>query len=175
MMDMASLWRRLMTLVGSGSVNLTDDTAAVQTLQVSHSMNAIADKLPRLAEYGFQSSPPAGADAVILWMGGQTSDGVVIATGHQQYRMRSLATGEVAISDDKGQKVLLSVSGIRIEGGTLPVEINTTGGLTINADLNVNGATAFTGTVTANGHSIDEGHKHTGGTLAGGFTGIVTP
>src|SRR5581483_6754840 len=72
---------------------------------------------PSLAEYGFQSLPPAGSDVVLLCLAGDHTEGVIVATGNQTYRMRGLADGEVAISDDKGQFVYLSADGIRIDGG----------------------------------------------------------
>ena len=167
MEELERVYRRVLMLVRSGRGLLVNDAGSVQTVQVRLSGAEVLDDVPRLAEYGFQSNPPAGDDKVVLFIGGNLTDGVVIATGHQLYRMRGLATGEVSISDDKGQRVFLSAAGIRIEGGTLPMQINASAGLTINAN------TVFHGTVMANGHRIDEAHKHTGGTISG-LTGVVT-
>lgn len=175
-MDLAQIWRRLLHVVGRGRALLVDDAGAVQVLQVRLGADWVQDRLPRLAEYGFQSVPPAGSDAVLLFLGGNTSDGVVIATGSQTFRLKGLASGEVAISDNAGQKVYLSAAGIRIEGAGLPIEITTSAAMTLNAaTLEVNADTTFTGTVHANGHAIDETHIHLGGTLTGGKTGVVTP
>ena len=148
------MYRRFLMLVRSGKATLVNDAAPTQQMQITLSQVEVLDGVLRIAEYGFQSVPPAGADVVAVFPGGNLSDGVVIATGHQTYRLRSLATGEVAISDDKGQRVYLSAAGIRIEGAALPVQINTTGGLTVNAD------TTFNGSVYANGKRIDNLHHH---------------
>ena len=161
------VYRRVLLLVRAGQGNLVKDGGHTQTVQASLGTGEVLDDMTRITEYGFQSVPPAGFDLIALFLGGNTSDGVVIATQHQQYRMRALANGEVSISDDKNQKVYLSAAGIRIEGGSLPVQINASAGLTINAN------TIFNGMVTANGHRIDQTHVHTGGTISG-LTGVVT-
>ena len=148
------VYRRVLMLCRSGKATLVNDAVPTQQMQITLSQIEVLDGVLRLAEYGFQSVPPAGADVVALFPAGNLGDGVVIATGHQTYRLRALATGEVAISDDKGQRVYLSAAGIRIEGGALPVQINTTGGLTVNAD------TTFNGSVYANGKRIDNLHHH---------------
>jgi len=175
MFDLSEVARRLVGLVSRGRLKFVDDSAAVQKVQVRVITGVLQDNVPRLAEYGFQSRPPADADAVLVYLGGNSSDGVVIATGHQTYRVRGLAEGEVCLSDNHGQKLYLSQGGIRIEGASLPVQINTSstltinasGGATLNGNLAVNGNTTFAGQVSANGHRIDDTHKHTGGTISG--------
>lgn len=57
--------------------------------------------------YGFTSRPHAGTEAVIIPLGGKTSHGIVIATENHQYRLTSLATGEVALYTDEGAKIVL--------------------------------------------------------------------
>lgn len=184
------IWRRVLLLVGRGRVTLVDDSGAVQFMQARLDSSSLKDGIPRLAEYGFQSNPPVGSDVTVLFMAGNRSDGVVIACGHQTYRMRGLADGEVAISDDKGQHVYLSAAGIRVQGNNLPIQVDTMSSVTVNAasakvscsgdieldaaTLHVNANTTFTGTVTANGHRIDETHHHSGVTAGGANTGAVT-
>lgn len=162
------IYRRLLRVIGYGEITLVDDSGPVQLVQVRLDQITVQDGVPRLTEYGFQSNPPPGADAALAFLMGSASDGVSIATGHQTWRLRGLATGEVAISDDKGQKVYLSAAGIRIEGGSMPMQINASVGLTINANVTING------TVTANGHRIDETHRHGGVQTGSGNTGVVT-
>ena len=158
--------KRLRLLVMRGRVQLVDDSGAAQLMQVKVQNGWTQDRVPRLAEYGLHSNPPAGSDVTLLFIGGNPSDAVVIATGHQQYRLH-LQPGEVAISDDKGQKVHLSATGIRIDGAALPIEVKTTGNVKIDA-----ARTDFVGQVWANGKRIDNLHYHPGGTLAGN-TGTV--
>jgi phage baseplate assembly protein V len=57
--------------------------------------------------YGLTSSPPAGTMAVILPLGGKTSHGILIATEHGSYRLKSLKSGEVALYSDEGDVIAL--------------------------------------------------------------------
>lgn len=152
----SNLWRRMLLVIGRGRVALANDAGAVQLLQVVMSAAEIQDHAPRLAEYGFTSNPPPGSDVAMVFLGGNRTDGLVIATGNQQYRLKGLAPGEVALYDDAGQVVRLTPAGIVI---TAPL------------GLTVNGNTIFNGTVTANGHRIDDTHKHGGVQTGGGNTG----
>lgn len=166
------LWRRLQLFVGRGRVSFVNDAGPVQLVQVRLNAAEMADATPRLAEYGFQSNPPTGSDGVLLFLSGDRSNGVVIATGSQTYRMRGLASGEVAISDDKGQSVYLSAAGIRIDGGGLPISISNTPHLTATADtITLNGDTTINGTTVLNGPIVQEaGGSGTGASLIGPLT-----
>lgn len=148
------LWRRVLHLVASARVLIVRDAGPAQLIQASLNAATLCDDVPRLAEYGFTSAPPAGADAIAVAVAGDSSGMVIIATNHQTYRLRGLGDGEVAVHDDKGQSIELRASGIVINGAALPMTIRTTGGLSIEAD------TTFTGTVYANGKRIDDQHHH---------------
>lgn len=112
------VWNRLMLLIGRGRVNTVDDSGNVQKMQAQLGADEIVDNIARLAEYGFTSNPPPGSDVVIAFIAGERSNGVVIATGNQKFRMKALASGDVAIYDLRGQSVLLGPGGIRM---TAPV------------------------------------------------------
>lgn len=57
----------------------------------------IIDKTPRLAEYGFDSCPPDGSEAVVLFLFGRRSAGVIIATGYAAGRPKDLKPGEAMV------------------------------------------------------------------------------
>ncbi|MDB5822158.1 MAG: putative baseplate assembly protein Gp45,Mu-like protein [Herminiimonas sp.] len=118
MMDsIQRLYQRLLHVVGRGRVTQGNDTGNVQTLQLRLGPDELRDNTPRLAEFGFTSMPPVGSDAVLVFVGGDRSNGVVIATGHQASRLKNLKAGEVAIYDDQGQSVYLTRAGIIVNGG----------------------------------------------------------
>lgn len=117
------LYGRLLLLVGRGRVCATDDAGNVQRLQVRLGQDELRDATPRLAEYGLTSVPPAGSDAVVIFVGGDRSMGVAVATGNQAARPKGLAVGEVAIHDDQGQMVHITRAGIVIKGAGKPVTI----------------------------------------------------
>ena len=72
----------------------------------------LRDKTPVLGLFGLTSSPPVKTDVTVLFLGGERDKGVVIAHGHQTYRVRNLASGDVCLHDAHGNKVVLSAAGI---------------------------------------------------------------
>lgn len=127
MMGMAErLYSRLQMVVGRGRVTTSDDSGNVQTLQVRLGQDEVRDDTPRLAEYGLTSVPPVGTDAIVIFIGGDRSTGVAVATGNQAARPKGLAVGEVAIYDDQGQMVHITRAGITIKGAGMPVTIQDT-------------------------------------------------
>jgi phage baseplate assembly protein V len=115
------LGRRILLLMARGAIALVDDTKSVQTLQVRLNALELIPDVPRYAEYGFTSNPPAGTQALIAFKNGDRNDGFVIATSNARYRMTALASGEVAIHDNNGQSVYLSAAGIVVNGGGNPI------------------------------------------------------
>lgn len=129
------LYRRVMLVVGRGRIKTGSDTGAAQQQQVTLGPFETFDNVPRLSEYGFNSMPPPESDAVLIFVGGNRVDGVIIATGNQTYRMRSLKPGEVSISDNLGQSVYLTQNGIVVSGAGLPVLVTNTPEITLDTPL----------------------------------------
>ncbi len=151
--------RRLLMTIGRGRVTTGDDTGNVQIQQVQLGANELRDQTPRLAEFGFASMPPAGADVIVLFVGGDRSNGVIIASGDIATRMKNLQPGESALYDAQGKSVYLSVGGIVIEAKGQPVTINnastatidTSGDVTVNCGGNAEVAAAGTATINGQG------------------------
>lgn len=142
LMAVPRIWRRVQTLISRGRIYApANDSGNVQMLQITLNDLEIRDNTPRLAEYGFtsvplppdwppgQPKPGYGCDALVLFVSGDRSNGVIIATGDQRYRLKNLAPGEVALYDDQGQIVhlsrdrihLSSPKEVRIEGPKVKV------------------------------------------------------
>lgn len=181
MQTLSALWRRVSAMVGRGRVTLVDDSKAVQLAQIQFGGKDVHDDLPNVSHYGLQSNPPAGTDAVALFVNGERTAGVVVATGNQTYRLKGLASGEVALSDDKGQQVYLTATGIRVVS-SLGVLIDTptahfTGSVQIDGDAVAHNLTAIVDVKDQNGTKSMAGmraahnpHTHAdpqGGTTAG--------
>jgi phage baseplate assembly protein V len=155
-MTMQSHFWSLVRSLGRGRLTRVDDSGAVQFVQMQLSQSETRDRTPRIAEYGFSSNPPDGTDAVAVFLGGDRTNGVVIACGHQQYRMRGLVSGEVAISDNRGQSVYLSAAGIVINGGGHPVTITNAPEVTADSPLmHCTGDIECDGNIRAAGDILD--------------------
>lgn len=94
---------RLVRLVGFGALKVVDDTGDQQRAQVTinaggpDGVQEVIDHAVRLGEYGFNSCPPEGSEAVILFLGGRRSIGVIIATGYRAARPKGLKPGEAMV------------------------------------------------------------------------------
>jgi phage gp45-like len=105
------LYRRAMMSMGYMKVTATDDSGPVHRAQVRGFAPETIDAMPVLQIYGLASHAMPGSDAVALFTSGDRSNGVIIATGNQQYRLRSLKAGEVALYDNAGNVVKLAAGG----------------------------------------------------------------
>lgn len=184
MTGLQDIYWRLRRLLGRGRGVVQDDTGPVQMVQVSPSTLETFDSVPRVSEYGFQSVPPDGFDAVAVFFSGDRSSGVVIGTNHQQFRIRSLKKGEVCISDNQGQKIYLKAGGGILmtdkHGSTVNMNGDGTGamtfsqGLTINANSKIVGTLEVTQNITADQDVIVSGlstKNHTHADPQGGTVG----
>ena len=147
------LWRRMLFVVGRGRIMTGDDTGAVQMLQVKFNDHETRDNTPRVAEYGFASRPLPGCHAIVLFVAGDRSNGVVVGTNDQTNRLKNLVPGEAAMYTDLGQTIYLKRTGTVIDCAGLPLSI-------INAP-----------TVTHDGVNIGKTHTHSGVTAGGGNSG----
>lgn len=120
------LYGRLMMAIGRGRITAVNDGGNVQKLQVQLGADEVRDTTPRLVEYGLTSVPPAGTDVLAVFLGGDRSNGVVIATGHQASRPKGLEVGEVCVYDDQGQMVHITRNGIVINGAGKPITVTNT-------------------------------------------------
>ena len=197
------LWHRVQSIVARARLPLVDDAGPIQLVQTRIIGDEVKDKVPRMAEYGFSSNPPTGSDAIVLFLAGERSSGVVIATGNQRYRFKGLASGDVVVHDDRGRHVLFSADGIIVEGNTDPIRVQTesdiiatSGGnitlqasgkiklqaptveidataLNINATTNQVGDMHTTGALTNDGHDVGFAHEHAPGTFKVGSTFVT--
>ncbi len=158
------LYLRMVSMFGRGRITLVNDAGGTQTLQVVLGPLETRDAMPRMTEYGYTSVPPENSDAVVVCLGGDRSRGIVIATGHQQYRLKGLANGEVALYDDLGQSVHLTRAGIVINGAGLPVTITNTPSITNDSPItHCTGNLNVDGSIVAQGDISDHGNKSMAG------------
>lgn len=166
------LGRRMSAAIGVGRVTLVDDDGGAQSIQVRLSANEIRDAAPRIAEYGFTSNPPPGSDAVIVFIAGDRSQGIVIATGNQTYRLTGLGDGDVALYDTRGQHVKLTATGMILDA---PLGLTVNGNVTIVGDTTQTGAITATQEITSTLGGTHTLTKHDHGNVTNGSGVTATP
>lgn len=128
---------RLRMMVGRAIVSLIDDTKNMQIVQLSLMKDEIKDRVERVQNYGFTSRPRIGAEAVVLFIGGNRDQGLVIAADDSRYRIKNLPEGGVAMYDWRGNVVKMTqADGILIEAPEQKVQIKASGDIEVgNASL----------------------------------------
>lgn len=103
--------KKILGMVFRAIVQAVDDTAALQLLKISGLADEVREKVTRLGQYGFASSPPPGSDAVALSVGGSREHIVIVATDSKG-RRKTLLAGEAAIYNElTGDEILLKADG----------------------------------------------------------------
>jgi phage baseplate assembly protein V len=182
---LARLYRRLMMTVGRGRVTTVDDSGSVQLHQVDLGLMSsngapmlVRDKTPALGLFGHASSPPLGADVVVLALGGDQNKLVVIGHGHQASRLKNLETGDAALYDVRGAYFWMTASGPVIDaaGGAVTVRnassvtVTASGAITFNPGapgVVINGNLAVSGDVSLGG-TAGQAVARVGDAVAGG-------
>ena len=115
--------KRVRLMLGRGVIRLVLDNEGIQKMQVSLLKNEIRSALERFQEYGFTSNPKPGAEAAIMFLGGMRDHGIIVGVEDRRYRIKGLASGEVAIYTDEGDKIHLK-RGNEIEVTTNKYTVN---------------------------------------------------
>ena len=132
-----ALGQRIRMLIGRGRVRTGSDSAGVQMLQVQLASVETGDNRPRMAEFGFSSMPPADTDAVVVFLTGDRSAGVVVATNHQASRPRGLKPGETIVYSQDGKCVYFSDAGIVVDAKGQSVTVQNASIATIQAETKI--------------------------------------
>lgn len=112
---MAPMADRIKLMVGRAVIAAVDDGAKAQALQIELLADEVQDGVERFQDYGFTSVPHAGAEALVVFVGGTRSHGVAVAIEDRRYRLTGLEGGEVALYDDQGQVIRIGRDGITID------------------------------------------------------------
>lgn len=151
------LFQRVQGMFALGRITASRDDRPTQAVQVALGEGDVRDAVPALGQYGFTSRPLAGAEALVLFLGGARTNPIIIATGDRLYRLRELAPGEVALYSDEGDSIALR------RDGTIEVVAATK--VRMETPL-----LEVTGDVTAGGISLKT-HIHAGVEPGGGTSG----
>jgi phage baseplate assembly protein V len=175
---MGQIWRRLQLLAAQGKATLV----GAQTVQVQV-LDGETLKAQRIEPYGLSYRPKAGAQAYLVFPGGDRALGLALVVGDKRYQLE-LVEGEVALHDDEGNFVKLGRGGLATVKAASKViadtpEFETTGNAVIGGNLKVvgvatlSGGAAINGALTNNGTSVGSGHRHSGVLTGNGNSGGV--
>lgn len=152
------LVRRVRLALGRGIVKLVNDAAGIQKIQLSLMQNETRSNIERFMEYGFSSHPLTGAEAAVIFMGGNRDHGIIIAVDDRRYRLKNLEAGEVALYTDEGDSIILK-RGNKVQINTNIFEVNAETKISFNTPI-----------VEATGDIIDQ--LNTGGVTIQGMRNI---
>ncbi len=122
---------RVRLTIGRALISLIDDKKTIQTLQLQALADEVLDDVERVQQYGFTSVPKQGAEAVVVFLGGERSAGLVVATDDRRYRVKGLQEGEVCLYTDegdviqlrRGNKIIVTSSGsVSVTAPTVSIE-----------------------------------------------------
>lgn len=144
---------RLANVVGRGVVESVDDSQEIQEIQIEALDGEIRDEVERFQNYGFTSRPREGAEFAFISVGGRREHTLAIAVDDRRYRVRNLESGEVAVYNDTGAKVVFKANG--------DIEVTPKPGqkLKIASDVEVTGTLTASVDVVGGGKSLKT-HTH---------------
>lgn len=118
---------RLLLMVGRAVIKAVNNSPNVQELQLAVLAGESIDKVQNFQQFGFVSNPPIGSEGIMVALGGNRENCIVIATENRQVRFKQTASGETAIYTDDGTYIHLKKAG--------QVEVKTATKVTIDAPL----------------------------------------
>lgn len=139
------------------------DTGSRQAAQLEVTKGELVDDVPRIQNYGLTGVPPVqGTDAIVVFLGGDREQGIIIAMENKQYRLASLEAGEVALYDDLGNMVKLGRSKLEVVAVTEVDIIAPT--VSVKAtQVNIEAErTDIAGQLFNNGVNVGSTHRHLG-------------
>lgn len=94
---------RALNMLAKAVIRKIFDNSGRQAAQVEVTKGELIDDVERMQDYGFTSNPPAaGTDALMMFFGGDRSQGIIVRMENRSFRLKSLESGEVAMFDDLG-------------------------------------------------------------------------
>jgi len=131
--------RQIYLIMGRGRTTTeVDDSGLIRTVQINLGNNQIKDNVSVMQQYGFASNYPPATDVVVGFIAGDRSNGCVIASNNQNYTVRDLGNGAVALYDMFGNIIELNSAGIELADFSGNNIIMSAAGITIDTPETLN-------------------------------------
>lgn len=173
MAGVAELFRRLRVLMTFARTLRVDDSGALQLLTVEGLRGELRDDVPRISEWGLTSNPPLSSQAVVLALGADRGQLVVIGVEDRATRRKNLPVGAVELYSAHGTARIridaagaITIDGSSLNGTTGPLTLNVTGAVAITASSTV--TVNATGAATVNAASVSVNATGAATVTAGG-------
>jgi len=101
---MQPLRDRVMLMVARAVLRLVNDAAGIQRVQFSALKGETRGNAEHFQPYGFTSVAHPGAEAVVLFLGGNRDHPIVVVIDDRRYRIQGLQGGELAIYTDEDKQ-----------------------------------------------------------------------
>jgi len=99
------LQTRIANSIARAVVQLVDDGKKLQLVQLGVLAGEDVDDAERFQNYGFSSVPLAGAEAVVLFPGGDRAHPLLLAVDDRRHRPTGSQPGEVTVYHHTGAKI----------------------------------------------------------------------
>ena len=164
----------LRNLISRAVITAVDSARKCQSVGLKMIAGDQKQHVEHLEPYGFTSAAQNGAEGVALFPAGDRSHGVVVVVADRRYRLKGLKRGEVALYDDLGQSVVLTRSGIVVNGAGKPIIFQNAP--KARFEMPVESTADITDNCDSGGLSMQQmrqtynAHKHTENADGGGIT-----
>lgn len=165
----APLKNRVANMVARAVLGTVDDSKKLQIVQLEMLEGETRDDIERFQNYGFSSRPEAGAEAVVLFVGGRRDHGLAIAAEDRRYRFVNLTAGEVVVYNRFGASIVMKANG--------DIQVTPKPGqkLKVAGDVDVTGTLTASTDVVGGGKSLKTHTHAVAGANAGGPVVFVPP
>lgn len=96
---------RLMLMVNRAVITSTNDSKAIQTVQVKVLAGETKKEVPCIQHFGFSSHAPASSDAIMISVNGNRENSAIIGSENREFRFKSLDEGDAVIYNKGGKFV----------------------------------------------------------------------
>ncbi|WP_332829271.1 phage baseplate assembly protein domain-containing protein [Escherichia coli] len=115
----------LRNLISRAVITAVDSARKCQSVGLKMIAGDQKQHVEHLEPYGFTLSHRTVLRALLYSRRAIVSHGVVVVVADRRYRLKGLKRGEVALYDDQGQSVVLTRSGIVVNGAGSPLFFKT--------------------------------------------------
>lgn len=108
---LTAIRKRLSLMIGRAIITAIDDDTQLQSLGLKALADEVLSGRERFQEYGLSSRPHPGAEAIMVSLGGDRTNTVVIAVDDRRYRLQLNNEGDVALYSSGENYLVMRANG----------------------------------------------------------------